>query len=538
MRAPSICVSKHQENFETQQIFLVMSRNNVPILSLLEGAQRPDDNHSAQQPQILQTVAQQSQTGRVENAPRQSSSSSPPPAPMANNIQSLISQYQTSVSAPAPLPTKDLKIVHERDLPNPAPQIARPIPPSSLLQNFLKNFQTSFNVTPETPNNEPGSSPKPSSRPTQKSALKSATKSTPKSARSSPAAQTTSKLVPLKPAILIDSTHSRTSINSLINSDEVGQAQTKKRPVVKVEGPSKKQKTEPSKKSNKQDSKTETKKGTKGKKKTPDVITPQEKPSIHPTMTADRSENASSKITLPATTFIEPKSTLAAAEDTHQPAGLELTLQSLGDAEITTTKNQTTGVDTTKEKEKVKEKEKEKKDKDENDKDKEKEKEKEKEPVPEPPVIALNIPLLDPKNPQPGQAEVIINVLKLAEDKYGWNVIHPNAKSAIDLMDEILDDDDEGEDEEEDDISMADDRGNLLTSKKKEELTEEQLIKRHETKMNRKVGKYDYEDPFIDDAELQWEEEITTTKEGFFVYWGPLVEERSATKKGASKSKK
>ena len=169
---------------------------------------------------------------------------------------------------------------------------------------------------------------------------------------------------------------------------------------------------------------------------------------------------------------------------------------------------------------------------------KEKEKEKEKEPVPEPPVIALNIPLLDPKNPQPGQAEVIINVLKLAEDKYGWNVIHPNAKSAIDLMDEILDDDDEGEDEEEDDISMADDRGNLLTSKKKEELTEEQLIKRHETKMNRKVGKYDYEDPFIDDAELQWEEEITTTKEGFFVYWGPLVEERSATKKGASKSKK
>ena len=44
-------------------------------------------------------------------------------------------------------------------------------------------------------------------------------------------------------------------------------------------------------------------------------------------------------------------------------------------------------------------------------------------------------------------------------------MIHPNAKSAIDLMDEILDDDDEGEDEEEDDISMADDRGNLLTSK-------------------------------------------------------------------------
>ena len=47
----------------------------------------------------------------------------------------------------------------------------------------------------------------------------------------------------------------------------------------------------------------------------------------------------------------------------------------------------------------------------------EKEKEKEK---PEPPIIALNIPLLNPKDPQPGKAEVIVNVLKLAEEKYGW----------------------------------------------------------------------------------------------------------------------
>ena len=46
-----------------------------------------------------------------------------------------------------------------------------------------------------------------------------------------------------------------------------------------------------------------------------------------------------------------------------------------------------------------------------------KEKEKEK---PEPPIIALNIPLLNPKDPQPGKAEVIVNVLKLAEEKYGW----------------------------------------------------------------------------------------------------------------------
>lgn len=173
----------------------------------------------------------------------------------------------------------------------------------------------------------------------------------------------------------------------------------------------------------------------------------------------------------------------------------------------------------------------------------------EKEKAKEPPIIALNIPLLDPKDPKPGQSEVVINVLKLAEDKYGWSAIHPNAKSAIDLMDEMIDDEEDIEEEDDDDVQIADrpttpqPNGQPKTKKKdEEELTEEQLVRQHEVKMNRKVGKYDYEDPFIDDEELQWEEEITSTKEGFFVYWGPLVDDRSMTsggnKKGASKGKK
>ena len=49
--------------------------------------------------------------------------------------------------------------------------------------------------------------------------------------------------------------------------------------------------------------------------------------------------------------------------------------------------------------------------------------------------------------------------------------------------------------------------------------------------MIRKVGKYEFEDPFIDDQELQMEEEISSTKEGFFVYWGPLVDDRNSNKK-------
>lgn len=162
----------------------------------------------------------------------------------------------------------------------------------------------------------------------------------------------------------------------------------------------------------------------------------------------------------------------------------------------------------------------------------------------------MSIPLIDPKNPKPGQSEVVVNVLRLAEEKYGWTAIHPNAKSAIDIMEDMIDDDDD-DDDDDDEVIVDDEKSGSVApapapSKKKkegEELTEEQLVRQHQTRMNRKVGKYDYQDPFIDDEELQMEEEITTTKEGYFVYWGPLVDDRNMTtgssgKKSSAKGKK
>lgn len=153
------------------------------------------------------------------------------------------------------------------------------------------------------------------------------------------------------------------------------------------------------------------------------------------------------------------------------------------------------------------------------------------------PVVVLDIPLLDAKDPKPGQAEVVVHVMKMAEEKYGWNAVHPNSKSAIDLLDEMLEDEEEGEEEDDDDVVTVDEKGVPL--KKKEESTKDKK-KKKEPKVNRKVGKYDCDDPFIDDTELQWEEEITTTKEGFFVYWGPLVDERTTgtTRKNTAKNKK
>ncbi|SMN19118.1 similar to Kazachstania africana KAFR_0G02290 hypothetical protein [Maudiozyma saulgeensis] len=55
-------------------------------------------------------------------------------------------------------------------------------------------------------------------------------------------------------------------------------------------------------------------------------------------------------------------------------------------------------------------------------------------------------------------------------------------------------------------------------------LTEEQPKKKaHPMKGKNLIGKYDFEDPFIDDSEMLWEEQRASTKDGFFVFFGPLI---------------
>lgn len=39
----------------------------------------------------------------------------------------------------------------------------------------------------------------------------------------------------------------------------------------------------------------------------------------------------------------------------------------------------------------------------------------------------------------------------------------------------------------------------------------------------KKIEEYDQEDPFVDDSELVWESQAAASKDGFFVYCGPLV---------------
>lgn len=143
---------------------------------------------------------------------------------------------------------------------------------------------------------------------------------------------------------------------------------------------------------------------------------------------------------------------------------------------------------------------------------------------PEEPIIALHVPLSTSLE-KAGSKQVIFNVLKMSEDKYGFNKLYPNSSKLQDLMNlnddiEIIDDDDDPEDDE--DLIME----------------EPKIDGRKSQKGKAKIGQYDYEDPFIDDSEALWEDQRATTKDGFFVFYGPLVEENVRIERADGKVKR
>ncbi|KAK6331777.1 hypothetical protein TWF718_002318 [Orbilia javanica] len=136
---------------------------------------------------------------------------------------------------------------------------------------------------------------------------------------------------------------------------------------------------------------------------------------------------------------------------------------------------------------------------------------------PEPPVptVVLQISLN-------GETNKYIDVSKLAEEKYGWAALNPRlarAKLRPDASgDEAMMDASESESAMEDKLvvgGMASDAGmSGLDGKDKPK------------KRRRRVDEYyDANDPFIDDSEMLWEEQAAASKDGFFVYSGPLVPE-------------
>ncbi|KAJ5124688.1 uncharacterized protein N7515_008513 [Penicillium bovifimosum] len=150
------------------------------------------------------------------------------------------------------------------------------------------------------------------------------------------------------------------------------------------------------------------------------------------------------------------------------------------------------------------------------------------------PNIIVHIPL------QKGNQ--IVNFARLAEEQYGFAALHPrlaahkarlarvaaasaalerNDKSAKGISagetDEDLSLDAERDSDVDGDVAMG--GTSAGTNGAPSEASD------GKKKRRKKVEEYDRDDPFVDDTEMVWQEQAAASKDGFFVYSGPLVPE-------------
>ncbi|KAJ5780928.1 hypothetical protein N7457_006088 [Penicillium paradoxum] len=151
------------------------------------------------------------------------------------------------------------------------------------------------------------------------------------------------------------------------------------------------------------------------------------------------------------------------------------------------------------------------------------------------PNIIVHVPLL--------KGNQIVNFARLAEEQYGFAALHPrlaahkarlarvaaagaalerndkNAKgvSAGESADEDLSLDAERDSDMDGDVAMG--GTGAGTNGAPSEASD------GKKKRRKKVEEYDRDDPFVDDTEMVWQEQAAASKDGFFVYSGPLVPE-------------
>ena len=155
------------------------------------------------------------------------------------------------------------------------------------------------------------------------------------------------------------------------------------------------------------------------------------------------------------------------------------------------------------------------------------------------PSIVLHVDLKDPNNR-------VINFARLAEAKYGFAALYPRqaaqkerlakiaaAGAALERSasgsklggtsaesgDEDLSVDIDRDSENDGDVAMSGVNGGPDAGNSG---TDGPGTKR---RRRRKVEEYDVDDDFVDDSELLWEAQAAASKDGFFVYCGPLVPE-------------
>ena len=137
-----------------------------------------------------------------------------------------------------------------------------------------------------------------------------------------------------------------------------------------------------------------------------------------------------------------------------------------------------------------------------------------------------------------------VNFTRLAEERYGFNALHPRLAAQRERLarvaaagaalenanksggnsgsgDEMSVDLSDGE-ADNSNVEMGGLHDGERIQKSGEETGEAGVAKKPR-KRTMKEDMYDKEDDFIDDTEMIWEEQAAASKDGFFVYSGPLV---------------
>ncbi|KAK4131448.1 HPC2-domain-containing protein, partial [Trichocladium antarcticum] len=166
------------------------------------------------------------------------------------------------------------------------------------------------------------------------------------------------------------------------------------------------------------------------------------------------------------------------------------------------------------------------------------------------PSIALHIPL------RTGESNKYVNFMRMAEERYGWDALHPRlaasrerkariaaATAALEKTDKTGSGGsgrDTGDEMEEDllqeggsevegpdsnvemgGVAIGIGIGNGTGNGGVEAVPAKPARK----KRNFKEDEYDKDDDFVDDSEMLWEEQAAASRDGFFVYSGPLIPE-------------
>lgn len=139
------------------------------------------------------------------------------------------------------------------------------------------------------------------------------------------------------------------------------------------------------------------------------------------------------------------------------------------------------------------------------------------------PTIVLNIPI------KAGETNKYVNFMRLAEERYGWDALHPRLAANRDRKARIAAataslEKAEIARESGDEMSLDLSDGDASNPENGAASGTDAPLK-PKKKRNFKEDQYDVADDFVDDSELLWEAQAAASRDGFFVYSGPLVPE-------------